>query len=517
MQYAEWFNHKLSDKLNIPLNNSYKKSTTDILHFGQQIFENEYCRFYEYINKTDLFNFEKFVPRQSDENIKKIKTLDTKIENEKNKIGKDNTSSKLKSFETQKINTERKSNNLMKTVRIEIFPIEKQSEIINKWLYETEKCYNICVDAYNNNKNFFKKGYKEAKIDIFNKMYGLTDKDCPYDILTDEVRKFCSNLKSCLTNLKNKNIRKFKFKHMDKYKNTQSIMIPKSAVKNESIYRTHLGKIKGLENLPEIMCDCRLIHIRNKNKYWLCVPQIEKRKEIKIKRESVVGIDSGEAIFVAYHGENSFGEIGRYMRNIILKKITKIEMYQKILKRNKNKQKKKIRNKKTIRRKINRQYEKIKNIVKELHNKTALFLCKKYERIMLPKFETQQMVRNRKYTKEYYNKIKEEKGIEEMRKQLREGTKIKKINKKTKKVLNALSHYKFKQHLINKGNEYGCIVDTETCEMYTTKTCTKCGCQEYTLTKRIRKCKNCGEEMDRDNCASRNVIIKNTKEEEIKV
>lgn len=48
------------------------------------------------------------------------------------------------------------------------------------------------------------------------------------------------------------------------------------------------------------------------------------------------------------------------------------------------------------------------------------------------------------------------------------------IIKRAKFVLNMLGHYKFRQHLINKSNEYGCNVKIVT-EEDTTQTCTKCG------------------------------------------
>ena len=80
-----------------------------------------------------------------------------------------------------------------------------------------------------------------------------------------------------------------------------------------------------------------------------------------------------------------------------------------------------------------------------------------------------------------------------------------------------LSHYKFKEHLINKGNEYGCVVDAKVSENETTMTCTLCGCRQYTLNKRIRKCNNCKKEIDRDINASRNVIIKNVLLDNIRV
>ena len=46
--------------------------------------------------------------------------------------------------------------------------------------------------------------------------------------------------------------------------------------------------------------------------------------------------------------------------------------------------------------------------------------------------------------------------------ELKKYTKKKKLNKNVKFVLNMLSHYKFRKHLINKANEYGCEVNVIT-------------------------------------------------------
>ena len=48
-----------------------------------------------------------------------------------------------------------------------------------------------------------------------------------------------------------------------------------------------------------------------------------------------------------------------------------------------------------IKKAIRRYYKKIKNIVKELHNKTALFLCKNYDIILIPIFKTSEMILNK--------------------------------------------------------------------------------------------------------------------------
>jgi len=103
-----------------------------------------------------------------------------------------------------------------------------------------------------------------------------------------------------------------------------------------------------------------------------------------------------------------------------------------------------------------------------------------------------------------------------MRKELREVTKKRRMNKKSKAVLNMLSHYRFRQHLVNKGNEYGCEIETVT-EEETTMTCTFCGTKgNYNIEGRMRECYSCGKKCNRDNVGARNILIKNVKEENIK-
>ena len=93
---------------------------------------------------------------------------------------------------------------------------------------------------------------------------------------------------------------------------------------------------------------------------------------------------------------------------------------------------------------------------------------------MIPVFETQNMLRNKKYTKEYFNNLIQEKGEEECKKEVRQVYKKRRLNRRVKFVLNNLSHYKFRQHLAHKCEEYGSKLHIVT-EEYTSKTCTNCG------------------------------------------
>ncbi len=77
------------------------------------------------------------------------------------------------------------------------------------------------------------------------------------------------------------------------------------------------------------------------------------------------------------------------------------------------------------------------------------------------------------------------------------------LSKKVKFVLNNLSHYKFKQHLLHKGKEYGRDVKIVT-EEYTSKCCSNCGYLSDEYIDRIKTCPYCNLKINR------NILIKNS-------
>lgn len=222
---------------------------------------------------------------------------------------------------------------------------------------------------------------------------------------------------------------------------------------------------------------------------------------------------------MTYHGLNTYGFIGNDVRKKILTYEQKIRKWQRILgtkKRkgsNTNKKGKKIKkqNLEKIRKKLNNAYEKIKNYVKEVHNKSALYLCKNYDKILIPEFKTQNMLRKSKWKELIKNKFDKE-GKLEGKKELKKYERVGRLNKRVKFVLNSLSHYSFRQHLINKCNEYGCELKIVS-EEYTSVTCTKCGEVSNKCEKRIKECEKCGYKINRDINGARNILIKNIKRE----
>ncbi|TAG86519.1 MAG: transposase, partial [Oscillatoriales cyanobacterium] len=85
---------------------------------------------------------------------------------------------------------------------------------------------------------------------------------------------------------------------------------------------------------------------------------------------------------------------------------------------------------------------KIQHLVKELHHKTAKFLVDNFDVILLPSFDSSQMVSKSR----------------------------RKIRSKTVRQMLTLSHYQFKKHLEWKAWEEGKVALTSINEAYTSKT-----------------------------------------------
>jgi transposase len=386
----------------------------------------------------------------------------------------------------------------------------EQKATIQSWIVECKKLYNICLDKQNQDNTLFNKGYKSIKKGIFDDVYQDFKKPAPYDVLTDEIRVFDSNLKSCRTNYKNGYINQFTLKPKSFKNENYSLLIPYKSIFKNGIFKNILGEINNfsLDTLPSH--DSRLYYNARNNTYSLNIPEDTKIKKLD-NRESVCAIDPGEKNFIAFYGSQSFGYIGKDIRIPLLRIRNRISKYQKILSKNINKNGKSIKNKKSLKSKIKKLYQRSKNIVKELHNQSANFLCKNYDNILIPKFETQKMIRTKKSFKEYKNDfINQGQSYEEKKKKAKEFTKNCRLSKSVKYVLNNLSHYSFRQHLLNKSQEHGCECNVVT-EEFTSKTCSFCGHISDTYEKRLKICNHCNITIDRDLNGAKNILIKNTK------
>ena len=500
----EWFNIDKSKLLNDPTNSSYYRTS----------FVKKDVNIKTSIFKTTIepkIKYEANKPfNMHDESIALINDYQ---KNWEQLIQKKSADKKFKELKTKLLKS---ANNLNTVVRVKKYKLnlsDEQKLIVHSWINECKNVYNKCVDKNSVDKKYFNKGYKAVKSNLFGEIYGKTKKPCPYDVLTDEVRVFCSNLKSCFTNLKNKNIKHFTMKKKLKQKSNYSILIPQKAVYNTGIFKTKFGDINNFELYELPKHDCRLIYDCKLLTYTLSIPVNVSCKPIA-DREDIVAIDPGEKKFIEFYGLKSYGYIGKDIRKPLLKLRDRISKYQKILDKTKtNKSGHKLKNRRHIKNKITKLHKKIKQIVKELHNQTANYLCKNYDKILIPKFATQEMVRYKhKSFKDFKSKAINEGNTYEERKQIAKNLIRKcRLSRKVKYVLNTLSHFSFRKHLIDKSNQHGCQLKVVT-EEFTSLTCTNCGHMSKVYNKRVKECEYCKCKIDRDLNGARNILLKNLDE-----
>jgi putative transposase len=420
--------------------------------------------------------------------------------------------------------TYKPSNFVIRSHKYEILLFKDKHEIITNWIKICNHFYNYLVYKYNEFlKNpvkdsiySFNKPYANIKKIIFNEYFTNVlvssnadvieqqininslkisknplkkKKPIPYDMITDELRIFCSNLKSCKSNLDNKNIKDFEIKKQEYNRKNRSILLPKKYIVSDGILVNTLGRqnnfnynIKQLIKKDKIRSDCRLVYDYTRKKIFCIIP-LEKEKQAKVKTEQYVAFDPGVKIFQTYYGEKSCGTIGENIGNEKHRGEQKIAEYEKILTDGINRYGKKLKNKKRIREKINNVVRKYNNKITDMQNKAANKICNKWERILYPSFRVSTMVNNTTGN----------------------------IGKATKRNLLSMRHYRFKQHIIHKSEEYGCKIKIVE-EDYTSMCCGNCGKLSKNYVDRMKECPYCKIKINRDVNGAFNILIKNHKE-----
>jgi putative transposase len=126
---------------------------------------------------------------------------------------------------------------------------------------------------------------------------------------------------------------------------------------------------------------------------------------------------------------------------------------------------------------------KIRNLIDEVHKKLTKCLCENYRKILLPIFETSNMVKRGK----------------------------RKLHTKTARAMLTWAHYRFRQRLLSKVREYPWCKVILTEEPYTSKTCGQCGTINTKLgANKVFKCASneCDYVSDRDVNGARNILLR---------
>lgn len=365
-----------------------------------------------------------------------------------------------------------------KSKHYRIYPTKEQKIKLRKWFGVRRWIYNKCLESYKNGVTTLK-GLRESVIKNQNYM----DKNqwmlkYDFDLRDEALQDLLKNIKS--NKAKNKNFQmKFKSKKdMMQYSESISVLSKKwNQIRKSGFYHDIFSstKMKSAEKLPvKLDYTSRLIRCPL-NKYYFSIPnKLDVVSDNQATTNSMLFIDPGVKTFltgydpsgkVIHIGEGDVGRISRllYYRDKLNSK----------MRREKVKKKKRLQYLAML-----RIYEKIKNLVNDLHKKSAKWLCENYTNVYIPRLNFHD---------------------------------CKKLNRKSKAKMSAYRHCEFLNLLQDKTREYTSCKVLEVNESYTSKTCSRCGNQKNNLrNKDVYNCDNggCGLEMGRDTNASKNIMLR---------
>ena len=309
--------------------------------------------------------------------------------------------------------------------------------------------------------------------------------ETPKDVRAGAVFEAAKNFKAAFTNLKNKNIQKFKMGYKRKSNNRWSIVIPSKAlsIAAHTVTKNRLIKIFPKSNTCPIVRtreqissemlehDC-LLHYDG-SEYYLCAPSIKSSKTISCTDS--ISLDPGVRTFLTgYSPDGTICKLGDNASSRLFRLLLKADKIQSLIaKETRRICRKQLKMNKT---KI---LQKVRNLTNEMHHKIALYLVSNYKNILIPDFESKNM----------------------------SNKKTRKIRCKSVRQMLTLGHGKFKTILKAKAIEYGAnLIWTD--EAYTTKTCSCCGHMNHNIgSKKTWFCNNCKTNHARDGNAARNVYI----------
>ncbi len=349
-----------------------------------------------------------------------------------------------------------------RTRKIRVFPTAEQVRLFKHWLGTSRLLYNNTVNKAQKQKINWMTEANEAI-----KALPEWADNVPYQIKRMAVKEAVSCFISCCKQSK-KTGKAFSMRYKSKKNPRQSCYLPKSAILEAGIYPRLAKSMRYAENLPENPMDSRLLY--QSGKWFVVIPVLE----IVTASENqgrVVSLDPGVRTFITGYADNMAFKIGQ----ADFSRLQRLAHYMDdlISRLSKTTGRKRLR----MKRAKQRIQWRIWDLVDELHWKSARFLVNNFDVILLPTFETSEMV-NRSHRK---------------------------IRSKTVRNMLTFAHYRFGQRLQAKAESMGKMV-LRVNEAYTSKTASWTG--EIVQIGSKKYIQSNGVTVDRDINGARSILLR---------
>ena len=351
-------------------------------------------------------------------------------------------------------------NTVQRSRKIRVYPTPEQKSILNNWFGASRFAYNKTVEFLKQSDT--KAQWKSIKTDLLHDMPDWS-KEVPYQIKSVAIRDCCQAVSAAKRKFRQTG--KFnEVKFRSKKRGDNNLFIPQTAVSENGMYHTILGKLKTAEPLWKPVHDCRMV-LQN-GRYFVIVPIDVAVKRPENQSLSACALDCGVRTFQTVFSKELILKVGEHDFQRIFRYCYALD---KLISRKKKERSNKFN------KAMQRIRWKVRDLIDEIHNKLALTLCRLFDVVYIPSFETHDMVS--------------------------------KLRHKTSRAMLGWAHYRFKMKLKAKAEEYSCKV-VDCTEEYTSKTCGNCGTENQIGGKEVWTCKHCGCAHDRDINGARNILFK---------
>ena len=302
----------------------------------------------------------------------------------------------------------------------------------------------------------------------------------PYDVRDEGMKDVLKAIDSNQAKIAKGSLQRFDLSFRSAKDEQQSLVIHAKHWKHKTgVYSDLCGEnMKSSEPLPvDLGHDCRLMRTKLGHYYLcLCLPIESENQALQSSKQYTIALDPGVRTFLTgYDADGQVVEWGTKDMSRLYRLCRAVDDLQSRWSQLTHRKRYKLQ------RAARRIRLKVRNLVDELHKKCSTWLCRNYRSVILPVFESSNMV------------IKGQR----------------KINSKTARSMLTWAHYRFRQRLLNKSRQYNQCHIVLTAEPYTSKTCGRCGWLHQKLGgNKTFQCQSCGLCIDRDVNGARNILLR---------